>query len=75
MNTPILILTAKGQTQEKVEGLNAGADDYLVKPFSFSELLARIRALTRRPKEILPTVLEYKDLSLDTMTDDGFRKS
>ncbi len=68
VNTPILILTAKGQIQEKVEGLNAGADDYLVKPFSFTELLARIRALTRRPKEILQTVLEYKDLSLDTVS-------
>lgn len=68
VNTPILILTAKGQIQEKVEGLNAGADDYLVKPFSFAELLARIRALTRRPKEIFQTVLEYKDLSLDTVS-------
>lgn len=67
VNTPILILTAKGQIQEKVEGLNAGADDYLVKPFSFAELLARIKALTRRPKEILQTVLKCKDLSMDTV--------
>lgn len=68
IHTPILILTAKGQIQEKVEGLNAGADDYLVKPFSFAELLARVRALARRPKDILQTVLEYKDLSLDTVS-------
>lgn len=67
VHTPILILTAKGQVQEKVEGLNAGADDYLVKPFSFAELLARIRALTRRPKETLKTILTYKDLTLDTV--------
>jgi DNA-binding response OmpR family regulator len=68
VHTPILILTAKGQVQEKVEGLNAGADDYLVKPFSFVELLARVRALIRRPKETLPTILTYKDLTLDTLS-------
>lgn len=68
IHTPILILTAKGQIHERVEGLNAGADDYLVKPFSFVELLARIRALTRRPKESLGTVLTYDDLSLSTIT-------
>ena len=67
IHTPILILTAKGQLEEKVEGLNAGADDYLVKPFAFAELLARIRALTRRPKDALPTVLTAKDLKLDTL--------
>lgn len=65
IHTPILILTAKGRVEEKVEGLNAGADDYLPKPFSFAELLARVRALTRRPKQILPNVLTYQDLSLD----------
>ncbi len=68
VHTPILILTAKGQVQEKVEGLNAGADDYLVKPFSFVELLARVRALIRRPKETLPSVLTYRDLTLDTLS-------
>ncbi len=63
---PVLILTAKGQTQEKVEGLDAGADDYLTKPFSFEELLARTRALLRRPKDALSTVLLVDDLTLDT---------
>jgi len=68
IHTPILILTAKGQLQDKVEGLNSGADDYLVKPFAFEELLARIRALRRRPKETISAVLIYKDLSLNTLT-------
>ncbi len=63
---PILILTAKGQTQDKVIGLDSGADDYLTKPFSFKELLARIRALIRRPRNSLPTVLTVEDLQLDT---------
>lgn len=67
-HTPILILTAKGQTQDKVEGLNAGADDYLVKPFSFEELLARIKALSRRPHSIAENSLKVKDLSLDKNT-------
>jgi DNA-binding response OmpR family regulator len=66
IQTPILILTAKGQVQDKVEGLDAGADDYLTKPFSFEELLARIRALIRRPKEALNTQLTVSDLTLDT---------
>jgi DNA-binding response OmpR family regulator len=68
IHTPILMLTAKSQIDEKVEGLNAGADDYLTKPFSFEELLARIRALTRRPKQLLNSTLVYKTLSLDTST-------
>lgn len=63
---PILILTAKGQTQDKVTGLDSGADDYLTKPFSFEELLARIRALIRRPKNSLPVVLTVEDLQLNT---------
>jgi DNA-binding response OmpR family regulator len=65
IETPILMLTAKGQIQDKVEGLDAGADDYLTKPFSFEELLARIRALTRRPKLLLNSTLKIKDLHLD----------
>lgn len=66
IHTPILILTAKGQIQEKVIGLDAGADDYMTKPFSFEELLARVRALIRRPKETVNDVLEVDGLSLDT---------
>lgn len=65
IQTPILILTAKGQIQDKVAGLDLGADDYLTKPFSFEELIARIRALGRRPKNSFETVLTVVDLKLD----------
>lgn len=68
VHTPILILTAKGQLDDKIDGLNAGADDYLVKPFAFEELLARIRALSRRPKKVISQLLTCKDLSLSTIT-------
>ncbi len=68
IHTPIIILTAKGQISDKVTGLNAGADDYLTKPFAFEELLARIRALTRRPKESRGSILSYEDLTLNTLT-------
>ena len=68
IHTPILMLTAKGQLNDKVEGLNAGADDYLVKPFAFVELLARIKALSRRPKDNLGITLSIEDLSLNTIT-------
>jgi DNA-binding response OmpR family regulator len=68
IHTPILILTAKGQIEDKVKGLDSGADDYLVKPFSFEELLARVRALFRRPKNSLDTVLTVEGLSLDPKT-------
>jgi len=63
--TPILILTARGQVEEKIEGFNRGADDYLVKPFAFEELVARIRALTRRPKKIVEDLLRVEDLTLN----------
>lgn len=62
---PILILTARGSIDDRVEGLNAGADDYLIKPFSFTELVARMQALMRRPPIATGTVLKYADLTLD----------
>lgn len=68
IHTPALILTALGETQHKIEGLDAGADDYLVKPFATDELLARIRALLRRPHTQTSTVLSTGELSLDTAT-------
>ena len=67
-HTPILMLTAKGQLEDKVTGLNAGADDYLTKPFAFEELLARIRALSRRSSKNIGTTLVLDDLTLDTVT-------
>ncbi len=66
-HTPILILTAKGEITDKVDGLNSGADDYLVKPFAFAELVARIKALSRRPKQDLGTNLKAGELTLDTV--------
>jgi two-component system, OmpR family, response regulator len=64
---PILILTAKDKIEDRVEGLNAGADDYLVKPFAFEELLARVKALFRRPNQNLGAILKVNDLILDTL--------
>jgi DNA-binding response OmpR family regulator len=66
INTPVIILTAKSQVDDKVAGLKLGADDYLTKPFSFEELLARIRALVRRPRIVERNVLQIEDLKLDT---------
>lgn len=68
LQTPILILTAKGQTEDKVNGLNGGADDYLVKPFAFKELLARIKALNRRGQANRNPILNLADLSLNTVS-------
>src|SRR5205085_6908477 len=66
--TPVLMLTARDTVDDRVQGLDAGADDYLVKPFAFKELLARLRALTRRPPEIRHSSLELADLELDMLT-------
>ena len=66
--TPVLLLSARGSVDEKVEGLNAGADDYLPKPFELAELLARVRALMRRGSETRDLILRVADLSLDTTT-------
>lgn len=65
-HTPILILSARGLIEDKVLGLDLGADDYLSKPFAFTELVARIRAIVRRPKRTLKPLLEVGDLKLDT---------
>lgn len=73
-NIPILILTAKDTVQDRVQGLDAGADDYMVKPFQLDELLARVRALLRRTQPERIPVLTYADLSLDTATRLATRK-
>ena len=70
---PILMLTAKDAVGDRVAGLDAGADDYLVKPFAFDELLARMRALLRRAAPSQPEVLHFADLTLDTGTRQAFR--
>lgn len=67
IHTPILLLTALGSTNDKTKGLDSGADDYLVKPFALEELLARVRALLRRPTETQGTTLQVGDLSLNTV--------
>jgi two-component system copper resistance phosphate regulon response regulator CusR len=66
--TPIIVLTARGAIDDKIMALNGGADDYLVKPFLFKELLARINAILRRPEGYLPTELRIKSLALNTAT-------
>ncbi|MBQ7714248.1 MAG: response regulator transcription factor [Clostridia bacterium] len=65
ISTPVLILTAKGELEDKISGLDAGADDYLSKPFQMGELLARIRAMTRRKSDFAPGVLCYENITLD----------
>ena len=69
---PILMLTAKDTTDDKIRGLDAGADDYLVKPFAVEELLARVRALLRRPKGLSPKTLELGPLMLATTQKEAF---
>ncbi|MEM9504781.1 MAG: response regulator transcription factor, partial [Cyanobacteria bacterium P01_E01_bin.43] len=76
--TPVLFLTAKDTLNDRVEGLDAGADDYLVKPFELRELLARVRALLRRPPTLEPpprvTRLQYEDLALDEANQLAYRQ-
>lgn len=75
VTTPIIVLTARDETEMKVDLLNVGADDYLAKPFSFDELVARMNAVLRRPEASLPSVLTIRDITLDpakhTVTKDG----
>jgi heavy metal response regulator len=68
VNAPVLMLTAKDTVEDRVKGLDSGADDYLVKPFAFNELLARIRALLRRTGSSKSPKLQVGDLTLDTLT-------
>ncbi|HEY4416973.1 MAG TPA: response regulator transcription factor [Verrucomicrobiae bacterium] len=68
VTTPVLLLSARGEVNERVAGLDAGADDYLPKPFELAELVARVRALTRRGGDNKSTVLRVADLTLDTLT-------
>ena len=68
VTTPIIIVTARNETEHKIDLLNKGADDYIVKPFSFEELLARINSVLRRPIEGHPVVLNVAGISMDTAT-------
>jgi two-component system response regulator MprA len=74
-SVPILMLTAKDSVEDRVRGLDAGADDYLVKPFALNELLARVRALLRRTQPEGLEILTFDDLTLDTGTHQAFRGS
>ncbi|MBQ5439893.1 MAG: response regulator transcription factor [Clostridia bacterium] len=65
INTPVLLLTAKGEISDKVEGLNAGADDYLTKPFAMPELIARVGALVRRSGDMIPDIITMGNVKLD----------
>jgi DNA-binding response OmpR family regulator len=65
VTTPIIILTARDETKNKIDLLNMGADDYIAKPFSFDEVVARMNAVLRRPTEALPTTLKVRDIELD----------
>lgn len=71
--SPVLMLTARGALEDRVAGLDGGADDYLTKPFSFAELLARLRALVRRGQSERPSIVEVGDLRLDPATHQAWR--
>lgn len=74
-NIPIIMLTAKGEEEDKIKGLNSGADDYITKPFSFPELLARVKALLRRSKpSVVADIVEFEDLKIDRITRRVYRK-
>jgi two-component system OmpR family response regulator len=74
VKTPVIVLSAKGAVEDRVKGLQTGADDYLAKPFAFSELLARLRALIRRSTDAAePTRLSFEDLSMNLITREVFR--
>jgi DNA-binding response OmpR family regulator len=75
LTVPVLMLTARDTTDDKVTGLDSGADDYLVKPFAFEELLARVRTLLRRPRGALPAALAAGDLVLDPVSRSARRGS
>lgn len=72
VKTPVLVLTARDLVDDKVTALDQGADDYLVKPFSFKELSARLRALTRRPDQLLQQTLSYRNIRLDPATQQAY---
>jgi DNA-binding response OmpR family regulator len=71
--TPIIMLSVQSEPLQKIDLLNIGADDYLTKPFTFGELLARIRAVLRRPQQLTSEILQFEDLSLDLSTHKVFR--
>lgn len=73
LNTPVLLLSARGNVNERVEGLNLGADDYLAKPFSITEVIARVRALLRRASGEHATIMQVADLSLNVVTREATR--
>jgi DNA-binding response OmpR family regulator len=75
LEVPIILLTARDEIPDRVMGLNAGADDYVTKPFSMEELLARIQARLRRTKGEEPPVLRYADLSLNPLTREVYRET